>query len=136
MRVSDGNALHRLELYMLEKLLSIGTGDLKTSSELQPSQLKPVPPEALDPSKHPNLTFSDEFFMHHIDKFFNFELNVVVHAIDDEFDRFLTNQKHQDDEFQRQLEDLDDMMLQDNQNKESPRDDLNEREEEESPIKK
>lgn len=63
--------------------------------------MKQIKPEDLDPSLHSELTFSDEFFMFHIDKFFNFELNVVAHAIDDEFEHFLTNQRQQEDEFQR-----------------------------------
>ena len=31
--------------------------------------------------------------MYHIDKFFSKELNVVLHAIDDEYDKFLAGQK-------------------------------------------
>jgi hypothetical protein len=37
----------------------------------------------------PELTFTKEFFMYHIDKFFSKELGVVLHAIDDEYNKFL-----------------------------------------------
>jgi hypothetical protein len=63
---------------MLERLLSQGSGDLRTSSELRASQLRPVPPETLHVGAHPNLTFSKDFFIYHIDKFFSHELNVVL----------------------------------------------------------
>jgi hypothetical protein len=60
------------------------------------------------------LTFTKAFFMYHIDKFFSKELNVVLHAIDDEYDKFLAGQKKQQDDFQREIEDLDDYFLNDN----------------------
>jgi len=40
-----------------------------------------------------DLAFSKDFFMYHIDKFFSKELSVVLHAIDDEYDRYLDTQK-------------------------------------------
>lgn len=45
-----------------------------------------------------DLTFTKAFFMYHIDKFFSKELNVVLHAIDDEYDKFLASQKKQQDD--------------------------------------
>lgn len=44
------------------------------------------------------LTFTKAFFMYHIDKFFSRELNVVLYAIDDEYDKFLASQKKQQDD--------------------------------------
>jgi hypothetical protein len=51
--------------------------------------------------------------MYHIDKFFSFELNVVLTATDDEYARYVSQNKQADDEFQRQIEDLDDYFLND-----------------------
>ena len=45
------------------------------------------------------------------------ELSVVLHPTDDEFERHQTQQK--DDEFQRQIEDLDDFMFNQNDIQES-----------------
>lgn len=51
--------------------------------------------------------------MYHIDKFFSFELSVVLTAADDEYARYQAQHKQADDEFQRQIEDLDDYFLND-----------------------
>lgn len=49
--------------------------------------------------------------MYHIDKFFSKELSVVLYCLDDEYDRYLQKQKKDEDDFQRQIEDLDDYFL-------------------------
>jgi hypothetical protein len=46
--------------------------------------------------------------MYHIDKFFSKELSVVLHAIDDEYDRYLANQRKEKEDLQRDFDDLDD----------------------------
>jgi len=57
--------------------------------------------------------FSREFFMYHIDKFFSKELSVVLHPIDDEYAKFLATQKKEQDDFEREIEDLDEYFLND-----------------------
>jgi hypothetical protein len=53
-----------------------------------------VPPETLATSrKRTDLGFSKEFFMYHIDKFFSFELSVVLNATDDEYQKYLASHK-------------------------------------------
>ena len=56
--------------------------------------------------------------MYHIDKFFSFELSVVLNATDDEYQKYLASHKQADDDFKKQIEDLDDYFLND-----SPQDD-------------
>jgi hypothetical protein len=48
---------------------------------------------------HDDLSFTKDFFMYHIDKFFSKELNVVLHPIDEEYDKYLYQQKKQQDDF-------------------------------------
>lgn len=52
--------------------------------------------------------------MYHIDKFFAKELSVVLHAIDDEYEKFLASQQKNHEDFQREINDLDDYFLNDN----------------------
>ena len=87
---------------------------MRRSSELRASQLKPVSPETLAASRQrTDLGFTKEFFIYHIDKFFSFELSVVLNATDDEYQKYLATHKQADDEFQKQIEDLDDYFLND-----------------------
>jgi hypothetical protein len=62
-------------------------------------------------AQHPDLAFSKDFFVYHIDKFFSKELDVVLQSIDDEYDKYLKQTSKAEDEFQRQMEDLDDYFL-------------------------
>ena len=66
------------------------------------------------------MTFTKAFFMYHIDKFFSKEMSVVLHAIDDEYDKFLATQKKKDDDLQREIEDLDDYFLNEKDAQRSP----------------
>jgi hypothetical protein len=66
------------------------------------------------------MTFTKAFFMYHIDKFFSKEMSVVLHPIDDEYDKFLASQKKKDDDLQREIEDLDDYFLNEKDAKRSP----------------
>jgi len=66
------------------------------------------------------MTFTKAFFMYHIDKFFSKEMSVVLHAIDDEYDKFLASQKKKDDDLQREIEDLDDYFLNEKDAQRSP----------------
>lgn len=49
--------------------------------------------------------------MYHINKFFKGELSVVLHAIDDEYDKYIANNKKDQDDFERDIEDLDDFLI-------------------------
>ena len=49
--------------------------------------------------------------MYHIDKFFKGELSVVLHAIDDEYDKYMAKSKKEQDDFERDIEDLDDFLI-------------------------
>lgn len=60
------------------------------------------------------MLFSRDFFMYHIDKFFKKELSVVLQPLDDEYAKFLASQKKEQDDFEREIEDLDDYFLNDN----------------------
>jgi hypothetical protein len=51
--------------------------------------------------------------MHQIDKFFSHELDVCLNSTDDEYHKYLSTQKKDDDDFQRQIEDLDEYFLND-----------------------
>ena len=37
------------------------------------------------------MTFTKAFFMYHIDKFFSKEMSVVLHPIDEEYEKFLAS---------------------------------------------
>ena len=52
--------------------------------------------------------------MYHIDKFFKKELSVVLQPLDDEYAKFLASQKKEQDDFEREIEDLDEYFLNDN----------------------
>ncbi|TNV86710.1 hypothetical protein FGO68_gene11624 [Halteria grandinella] len=106
-------ALKRFEEYLVEKLISQGDGLLRTQTQLEKLQVKKVTHEQIAEASKAGakLSFTDDFFLYHIDKFFNQEQSVVIHALDDEFDKFMATQKNQDDEFQRQIEDLDDYVF-------------------------
>jgi hypothetical protein len=53
--------------------------------------------------------------MYHIDKFFKKELSVVLQPLDDEYAKFLASQKKEQDDFEREIEDLDEYFLNDNE---------------------
>jgi hypothetical protein len=108
---NDVTAVQKFEDYILERLAAQGDGQLRNSSELRKSV---VAPEQLAAARaRHDLSFTSDFFMYHIDKFFSFELNVVLTATDDEYARYQAQNKQADDEFQRQIEDLDDYFLND-----------------------
>ena len=79
---------------------------------MQRSQIKQKAEEQekKDPS---TLNFTKDFFMYQIDKFFSKELSVVLRANDDEYDKYLAKQAKEDEDFQRQINDLDDYFLND-----------------------
>lgn len=66
------------------------------------------------------MTFTKAFFMYHIDKFFSKEMSVVLHAIDDEYEKFLATQKKKEDDHKREIDDLDDYFLNEKDTRRSP----------------
>lgn len=49
--------------------------------------------------------------MHHIDKFFSKNMNVVIHPIDDEYEKYLKKQEEEKKELQKTIEELDDFFF-------------------------
>jgi hypothetical protein len=80
------------------------------SIQKKPTTNKPVQPA---PTASTSLMFSRDFFVYHIDKFFSKEFSVVLHPIDDEYAKFLATQKKEQDDFEREIEDLDEYFLND-----------------------
>ena len=79
---------------------------------MQRSQIKQTAEEQKkkDPS---TLNFTKDFFMYQITNFFSKELSIVLRANDDEYDKYQVKYAKEDEDFQRQINDLDEYFLND-----------------------
>jgi hypothetical protein len=68
--------------------------------------------DGINQAKQQNRGFTADFFMLHIDKFFSKNMNVVIHPIDDEYERYLKKQEEDKKELQKTIEQLDDFFFQ------------------------
>lgn len=76
--------------------------------------------------------FTPEFFLYYIDKFFAKELNIVLYSLDDEYDRHIREMQKTEDEFQKQMNELDDFFLEEEpENQEKP---ITDEKTQESPV--
>lgn len=67
--------------------------------------------DGIKKAKQTSRGFSASFFMHHIDKFFSRNMNVVIHPIDDEYEQYLKKQEEDKKELQKTIEELDDFFF-------------------------
>lgn len=112
---NDPKAIQKFIEYVKAKLLAQGgDGKLIRDSVIGNVQKKDKTEKKIAPTNATTQSmFSRDFFMYHIDKFFSKELSVVLHPIDDEYAKFLALEKKDQDDFEREIEDLDEYFLND-----------------------